>query len=157
MVVKCFRCGKMLCTQQALNYHLTKAKKCNSPHTCQFCDKSFKSEVDLLYHKKECNMSYKKLAEILKPHDNATMFILDEFLNLIYTDNSERNDFLTSLSENSRIKFRQNYAYGFPKELFKLNDGTPVHISNFPKNELFVVIEQPYVHPLARKGFLTPQ
>jgi hypothetical protein len=110
-----------------------------------------------MYHKKECNMSYKRLAEILKPHDNATMFILDAALNLIYTDNYERNDFLTHLSECSRSRFRRNYIYGFPKELFKLNDGTPVHISIFPKNELFVVIEQPYVHPLARKGFLTPK
>ena len=50
MPVICPRCGKQLCTEQALQYHLNKKVKCNQQWKCGKCDRLFEKRRDLLLH-----------------------------------------------------------------------------------------------------------
>ena len=49
----CPRCGKILCNEQALMYHLNKKTPCNSLK-CNKCKKTYSSKFDLLICEKKC-------------------------------------------------------------------------------------------------------
>jgi len=49
----CPRCGKILCNDQALRYHLNKKVPCNSLK-CSLCNKVHSSKFDLFICEKEC-------------------------------------------------------------------------------------------------------
>lgn len=50
MPVQCYRCGKFLCNEQSLYYHLNKKVKCNSL-TCDTCRTVFKTKLEMRMHK----------------------------------------------------------------------------------------------------------
>ena len=55
-MVICYRCGKQLCTKQALTYHLNRKNKCNILHSCAFgCGKVFTTQYELKCHERSCN------------------------------------------------------------------------------------------------------
>ena len=49
----CPRCGKNLCNDQALRYHLNKKTPCNSLK-CSKCNQVYSSKFDLFICEKEC-------------------------------------------------------------------------------------------------------
>ena len=50
MPVKCYRCGKWLCNEQSLFYHLNKKTKCSSLR-CTECNVMFKTKLEMRLHK----------------------------------------------------------------------------------------------------------
>ena len=157
---KCYRCGKMLCTMQALEYHLNKKVKCSKPHTCEFCDKEFDSKLELLYHRRECKLDFSRIAAILKPNKETAVYITDRSFNILFTDDHKCLDsnYTNRLEERSKIQAREKLIKGACKTLCKLKTSEPVYISCLPQaNNNYIIFERPYVHPLSRPGFMTPQ
>lgn len=54
----CNRCGKDLATNQTLQYHLNKKKRCDLRFSCSLCKESFSSEHTLRSHYKGCSASH---------------------------------------------------------------------------------------------------
>ena len=50
MPAKCYRCGKWLCNEQSLFYHLNKKTKCSSLR-CAECNVMFKTKLEMRLHK----------------------------------------------------------------------------------------------------------
>lgn len=50
MTVQCYRCGKYLCNEQSLFYHLNKKTKCSSLK-CAECNVMFKTKLEMRLHK----------------------------------------------------------------------------------------------------------
>lgn len=51
----CPKCGKSLCSEQALSYHLNKKFKCGT-WKCMICSKSFDTKLNLQLHELKCGV-----------------------------------------------------------------------------------------------------
>jgi hypothetical protein len=50
----CPKCGSLLCTEQALSYHLAKKKPCQLKLNCDTCLFTFETKLELRNHEKQC-------------------------------------------------------------------------------------------------------
>ncbi len=56
---QCYRCGKILMTQQSLSYHINKKNKCTKFH-CDKCKISFPTQADYDIHMNDCEVQTKR-------------------------------------------------------------------------------------------------
>ena len=147
-MVICGRCGKDFSTLQALHYHMFKKKvKCNITIRCKICFLNIKSKNDLYMHK--CEPFWQQLTMIFKSHKNMNVFILDADLNTIFSSKNE--DFC------KKFNFvNQNINDYKTRTLIKGNDNLPYYITLLNHDSRLILFEEPYIHPLYKKGFLTP-
>ena len=106
-----------------------------------------------------CSLDYSRLASILKPSDDSTVYVTDMNFNILYTDVSDTCNFINYIdrvNHNLKVDLRKQLEKGASKVFSKLWNSTPVHVSSLPQNDTLVILERPYTHPLSRKGFLTP-
>ena len=54
----CPKCGKSLCSEQALSYHLNKKFKCGT-WKCMLCSRSFDTKLSLQLHEIKCGVPEK--------------------------------------------------------------------------------------------------
>ena len=80
----CYRCGKSLCSEQALTYHLNRKYKCGS-WKCVGCNLSFTTKFDMNIHLLRCECQHKHqdtpssdiLMDVFK-HIPISLFIVDD-------------------------------------------------------------------------------
>lgn len=141
-MVLCPRCGKDFSSHQALHYHLFKRKqKCKNIHKCKCCKLMFRDKKCLEIH--DCNPLWKNIANSLS---TINIYILDENW---YTILSNTNDYFL-------LKYPNVSKNVTSRKLCKSINNIPYHISIFRLDNLYLVLEEPYKHPLYREGFLTP-
>ena len=146
----CSRCGKPLSTQQALEYHLRKKKKCTTIFNCKNCNKDFASNMEMLYHQMTCNMELHKIASIMKQDDENSVFITDTNFEILYTDEDcEYMHYLDRIHPDFRIDSQKHLSIGTIGNLTKLWNSRPVYISSMPQNNTLVIIEKPYTRNTA--------
>ena len=156
----CNRCGKSLCTDQALKYHLTKKRPCNKIHKCFYCKTEFNTEMEYLYHKARCNMSFSKIKDILNCSKKSDLFILDSKFNIQFSccDKEVNADFLKRYKKNSRLMLQNDIRLGGYNKLYKLADKKSFkYISCLPHHDRYLVFEGENSHSLAKPGYFTPQ
>ena len=77
----CQRCGKVLCSNQALQYHLNKKFKCIN-NSCEICKNVFNSRL-----LRDAHLKYCKAAQIFKAfckvEDDHNVFVLDHQMNIV--------------------------------------------------------------------------
>ena len=82
----CPRCGKTLCTNQALEYHLAKKFKCKE-NVCNLCKKQFNSRSSRDVHLRYCNAE-KLYNSFTKWHNKDDIFVLDNTMNILKCSNA---------------------------------------------------------------------
>lgn len=86
----CPRCGKSLCTNQALDYHLRKKFKC-SDNSCNICKLQFENRYKRDAHIKYCK-AQKLFHTFAKCYTNV--YVLDSKMNILSCNSSEMIDTL---------------------------------------------------------------
>ena len=157
----CPRCGKILSSQQALEYHLRRVKRCNSAFKCDDCNKMFRSKEEYLIHKHSCYMPPEKLSRIVQNKHYDIVYILDQSLNIIHcADTTIRGKSFPLLFHHfMRDKLREQIRTGMEKELFKkcgLGYESATWLCSFPCGDKFVVLEKKFQAKHKLPGFLTP-
>jgi len=157
----CPRCGKLLSTQQALEYHLKKKIPCNSLYRCGNCSKEFNSNEELLLHKRNCTMPHAKLSRIVKTQSFNNVYILDQQLAIAYCDDKSLvgKQFPSLYSKNTRDLLRDEIRKGMEPHLFMRHgagEKSAYYLCAFPCGDRFVVLEKPLVPMNGPPGFLTP-
>ena len=157
----CPRCGKRLCSQQALEYHLQKKKRCNSLTNCESCGKSFRSREEFLIHKQNCTMPPQKLSRIVRNDSFNNVYILDQKLNIVHNENSDviGKQFVLLFHPYTRDRLRDEIRTGMEKSMYK-KVGTgcnrATYLCSFPCGDKFVVLEKPFVVKNKLPGSQTP-
>ena len=74
---KCYKCGKILVTEQCLKYHLQKKNKCNNLF-CKHCKTQFSNKTQFDNH--ECIHSKFKLYSLIESKTNNLIEIDSDFI-----------------------------------------------------------------------------
>ena len=111
----CFRCGKTLSTNQALEYHLNKIRKCNELLRCKICNKIFNTKLELNLHERQCE-TIDPLFNMMKNSNSKTSItiVLDDSHKIIrkshYIDSEIHFElFQENLKESEKIQFSKNF------------------------------------------------
>ena len=97
MPVKCPRCGKELCTPQALTYHLNKKKRCDDLWRCYKCEQKFDTRIELAKHSDTCpaiqNHTYEVISKLMRCSggNNDNVYELDDDLKVVRSSIAESN------------------------------------------------------------------
>ena len=76
---QCFRCGKMMCNEQALNYHLNKQVPCTC--ACKYCNEQFSSKALFKNHILHCSLGFDldSLVDIIGVlEDTNCIYLIDD-------------------------------------------------------------------------------
>ena len=101
MSTKCWRCGLLLSSEQALQYHLGKKKKCISI-ICEICNGIFPSNASLCIHKSKCKENNYNI-------DRHKSFDMINLLDCVLVEYNS-NGFVTYISSSCRE------VYGYKEE-----------------------------------------
>lgn len=164
----CPRCGKPLSTQQALDYHLTKQKKCKPQFQCNNCGQIFFTSTELKIHQAECNLHLPKLARIIrnepicyfiKDKSSTSIVILSKSFIVLHSDSGDKvgscyfDDFLSNHIINLKLAITENTERFLTH---KKENGGRIWLSAFSHGDKYIISERKYVHPYRLHGFLTP-
>lgn len=155
----CPRCGKILSTKQALDYHLSKQKRCHPTRICIYCGTHCKTDRDLKLHQSTCCASFLHLLGLLKNESFDDLVLLDSKLKVHYStiDGLHVNDYLSKC-------IHKNLSHNIPDWIHKKNiphftktsNNVPIHISFTEYSSFYIAFIKKFSHKYKLPGFITP-
>jgi hypothetical protein len=127
----CPRCGKILCTNQALTYHLGKKFKCLK-NSCSICKAQFSTSLQRDIHLRYCK-AQKLFTTFCKYESENQIYILDHQMNILKCNNTSRIDTMYNCDIHNSP---------FSKNCIKIN-GVLHDVAIFYVEDLIVAIQRP--------------
>lgn len=152
----CPRCGKSLSTNQALEYHLSKRKSCNSIFTCTMCNQTFHHKIDFCIHRKTCTFAFDYILKLVSHSDFNCIFLLDHKRRVLF-DSGQHNIHLFDHYIHPNLTPYIPQWFSNPCPFFaKTFSNKPVILSIHPYSDNFLVLSKDYHHKYKLPGHLTP-
>ena len=162
----CPRCAKCLCTQQALDYHLRKQKKCNPSFKCNNCSQIFFNTLELNLHQTECNLHVTKLARIIRnepiqsgTRNHTRIIILTKSFVVLHSDGNDivGSSYFDKIHENQRENLSDAIKQNTERFMtHKVYPDERIWISAFSHGDTYIISERTFIHRYQLHGFLTP-
>ena len=158
----CYRCGKVLSTNQALDYHLNKKYKCNFAWKCIHCKETFDTQLKLNAHVKLCEQSDTMYNFVCKVNQENQCYLLSPSLKILKSNSDSDINIgkpYLHLINNKMHKYISSQIHNVcERELIKKVDNA-VHVISVTKSPFgYILVEKPHNVPQRKKsfGFSTP-
>ena len=155
----CPRCGKILSTNQALEYHLSKQKKCSTKLNCFTCGYLCSTNLEMKIHKSHCDSSFHHLVSLLGRNTFDDIVLVDSRFKVYYSSISGLN-----INDNLLKLIHQNLGHNVSSwiqnpnipHFTKTNNNVPIYITFTEYSNFYIAFIRKFKHKYKLPGFLTP-
>ena len=155
----CHLCGKHLCTKQALEYHLTKQKKCTEKFECTICGCVFRNKTKLTIHQTTCPSTLLYLISLFKNVVFDYIVLIDSTFTIKFSSLEKvkiDNSFKFLIHPNLRNDIHEWVFHNASNVFTKTVDHIPIHITCRKFSNHHMVFIKHFNHKYKLPGYLTP-